>query len=299
VGQRLSRRRWIAGIAIALSVLIVGAVVSTYVGRMAVRRREAGAVETLRGLGFRIEDQFVEEDFPLGRMLPGAARYRYVMRLERPRVTDDELAVLDRLDPDRVATISMLNAEVGDATLRRAARFPHMTLLALGQAIHNPWDPWPTRPSGRMTDAGFAPLAHMTELRTVGLHGPDVTDAALASLSDARKLRELILYGSRVTGAGLAALGPKPELIRLKVGGTRIGDADLAVLGQFPALEELDLRETAVTDAGLARLQALPRLKRLWLGGCNVTDEAVANLKRARPLLAVDRSARPKPPSNR
>lgn len=258
-------------------------------------RREAEAVATIRSLGGRIEDQLVEELIPLGRLLPGAgtAHFRFAISLRNPRVTDADLAVLDQFAADRVASLDVLNCKAGDATLARAARFTKLTLLALGQARTSARAPWPTGPTGLLADSGFRVLDRLPELRTVGLHGPDVTDLALAHLAGARKLRVLILHGSRVTGAGLIALGPKPELTTLKLGGTSFGNDDLSALKHFASLEELDLRDTRVTDAGLSRLADLPHLKQLTLAGCVVSQAAVEALIRQRSSLVVDYAPAP------
>jgi hypothetical protein len=282
----------IAVAAISLLVGCAGLSIIQYRRATAARLREAGAVAALRSLGGEIVGWTIEF-LPLGRLFPGsgAAPFRLAIKLRDPGVTDDHLAVLDDFAADRVSELDFINCMAGDAILARAGRFRGLTLLGLGQARNSKDEPWPTGPTGLLTEAGFAHLDRLTDLEIVGLHGPDVTDRALAHLSGARNLRILILYGSRVTGAGLAALGPKPELSTLKLGGTRFGDDDLAALAQFPTLETLDLRETAVTDSGLPRLKVLTRLKRLSLAGCAVSDAAVDELIRSQPGLAVDHAA--------
>jgi hypothetical protein len=293
VPVRRKRRFLIVGALLLVAISYACVAVLRYRVSHAARLREAGAVESILSLGGEIEDQLVEESVPLGRLLPGsgAARYRFAIRVRNPRVTDDDLAVLDQFDADRVASLDLVNCAVGDATLARAGRFQKLTLLGLGQGRNNKREPWPTGPTDLLTEAGFVHLARLPDLQTVGLHGPDVTDRALAHLAGAQKLRVLILYGSRVTGAGLASLGPKPELSTLKLGGTQIGDDDLPALERFPSLETLDLIETAVTDSGLPRLKVLTHLKRLSLSGCMVSDAAVDALIRARPGLLVDHAA--------
>ena len=286
------RRVLIDGALLSLLVCCASVAVLRYRTAQATWLREAGAVAALHSLGGELEDQFVEELVPLGRLLPGScgARYGFAIKLRNPRVTDGHLAVLDEFEADRVASLDLLNCAVGDATLACAGRFQRLRLLGLGQARNSKDEPWPTGPTGLLSESGFVHLARLPDLQTVGLHGPDVTDRALAHLAGARKLRVLILYGSRVTGAGLAALGLKPELSTLKLGGTKFGDDDLSALEHFRSLESLDLRDTAVTDAGLPRLKVLTRLRRLSLAGCAVSDAAVDALIRMRPGLAVDHS---------
>jgi hypothetical protein len=294
---RRRRRVVIAVASISLLVGCAGLLIVQDRRASAARLREARAVAAIRSLGGEIVDRPVEF-LPFGRVFPGsvAAPLRLVIKLRAPGVTDDRLAVLDDLAADRVSDLDVIDCAAGDATLARAGRFRELTLLGLGQARHSKDEPWPTGPTGLLTEAGFAHLDRLADLEIVGLHGPDVTDAALAHLRGARNLRILILYGSRVTGAGLAALGPKPGLSTLKLGGTRFGDDDLAALAQFPSLETLDLRETGVTDSGLPRLRGLTRLKSLSLAGCAVGDAAVAELIRARPGLAVEHAASSPPP---
>lgn len=288
------RKRLVLVAAALLGALVVGYAAIELIHWRAsqkARRQEDSVLATIRALGGEFALQLSEEMFPLGRIFPGqtAARYRYAIKLRNPLVTDDQLAVLDRLDPDRVAMLDLLCGKLGDPTLARASRFPKLTLLGLGQARSSPAEAWPTNAAGLFTEQGFACLDRLPELETLGLHGPDFTDAALAHLRGANALRVLILYGTRVTGKGLAALGPKPDLTTLKLGGTKCGDADLAALENFPNLEVLDLRDTAITDAGVAQLQSLKRLKLVILAGCPVSDAAVDALKSVRPGLVVGR----------
>ncbi len=289
---RIRQRLVIMFSVFSLFVACAGFSIVQYRRATAARLREVAVVARFRSLGGEVVDR-PGELLPLGRWIPGgrAAPSGLAIKLRVTDVRDDDLTALDNLAADRVSEIDFINCAAGDATLARVGRFRKLTLLALGRARNSKEESWPTGPIGLLSESGFVHLDRLPDLEIVGLHGPDVTDPALAHLQSAWKLRTLILYGSRVTGAGLAALGPKPDLVTLKLGGTRIGDDDLAVLTLFPALETLDLRETAVTDAGLPRLKALSRLKRLSLESCAVSDAAVGALIRAKPGLAVGRSA--------
>ena len=184
IAGRRKRRIVIAGAVLGLAVTFAGVAIFQHGRSRAARRREARAVAALRSLGAEVEDQLT---FPLGVLLPGtgAAGYRFAVRLRNRSVTDNRLAVLDEFDADRVGSLDLLNCAVGDLTLARAGRFHRLTLLGLGQARKSQAEPWPTGPTGLLSEAGFVHLARMPDLQTVGLHGPDVTDLALVHLAGA------------------------------------------------------------------------------------------------------------------
>ena len=177
------RRRWVV-VAVTLLSLLVGCAgfsIVQYRRTSAARLREARAVASLRSLGGEIVDRPIEL-LPLGGLFPGSgvAPFRLAIKLRHPGVTDDHLAVLDDFAADRVSELDFINCVAGDATLARAGRFRKLTLLGLGQARNRKDEPWPTGPTGLLTDAGFEYLDRLPDLEIVGLHGPDVTDRALA-----------------------------------------------------------------------------------------------------------------------
>ncbi len=113
------RRRRRVAIGVALLSLLVGCAgfsIVEYRRASAARLREARAVAALRSLGGELEDQ---PTAPFGQLLPGtgAAGYRFAVRLRNPDVTDDQLALLNEFDTDRVGSLDLLNCAVGDATL--------------------------------------------------------------------------------------------------------------------------------------------------------------------------------------
>ena len=164
----------ITGVLIVAATLTSVAVIQ-YNMFIAARLREGTAVAAVRSLGGEIEDQPVA---PFGPLLAGigAGGYRFAIKLRNPAVTDDQLAALDDLGADRVASLDLLNCAIGDATLVPTGRFDRLTLLGLGQARNSKAEPWPSGPAGLLTETGFVHLARLPELETVGLHGPDVTD---------------------------------------------------------------------------------------------------------------------------
>jgi hypothetical protein len=122
------------------------------------------------------------------------------------------------------------------------------------------------------------PLAHLTELEWLDLHGTGITDAGLAPVAGFHKLKFLRLNGTRVGDAGLAHLRHLPLLKTLYLGGAAVGDAGLAYLGHLPMLEVLSLDNTAVGDAGLAHINQLPKLSYLSLDGTRMGDKGIAHL---------------------
>jgi hypothetical protein len=99
------------------------------------------------------------------------------------------------------------------------------------------------------------------KLAVLDLAGTRVTDAGLAHLAGLTNLRTLRLEDTQVTDAGLKYLAPLKKLTELDLRGTRVTDAGLEVLAGFPNLQKLLLDKSQATDAGVAKLQkARPKL---------------------------------------
>jgi hypothetical protein len=159
-------------------------------------------------------------------------------------------------------------------------------------------------------DADLAPLAAMTDLRTLMLPGPGISDAGLVHLRGMAKMHSLALIDNHVTSAGLEhlrsmtllasldldrsrveSLAPIRQLARLRrvlIASTPIADAALTDLKGLDQLEFLDLSETQVTDAGLERLRRLKKLRTLRVRGTAVSSEAIAALRQELPLLVPE-----------
>lgn len=134
---------------------------------------------------------------PLAQLKP-----RQSARQEAEQLADElgiSITALSEKDPWLQANTSLAGTNFGDADLAR------LTPLALNLR-------WLDLAGTRVTDAGLAVLASMTNLTRLHLERTGVTDAGLAHLAGLRDLEYLNLYGTAVTDAGLARLRPLRKL---------------------------------------------------------------------------------------
>jgi hypothetical protein len=144
----------------------------------------------------------------------------------------------------------------------------------------------------RVTDRGYAAIARLPRLTSLGLGGPRLSDAAIAPLADAPALIELgpILFGDgafvyigripklekltnmynrATTDAATRHLRNHPRLVHYSAFGTQITDESLRILAGFPRLETIEFENCAsITDDGLRDLTRLPRLRCLSAWSC-------------------------------
>jgi hypothetical protein len=123
--------------------------------------------------------------------------------------------------------------------------------------------------SDRVTDEGLKHLASFRELEKVelgGWHSP-MTDAGFAALRGLPELRAIGGWWSRkLTDAGVKpTLASCPALEDANFGGTALGDGLIEAMAGKPGVWRVFCGEGA-TDAGLARLRDIPRFAR-WSGG--------------------------------
>ncbi len=105
------------------------------------------------------------------------------------------------------------------------------------------------------TEIGLlAPVAQ--QVWDLNLGGSKVTDAGLAPVAQLTNLRRLRLEKTAVTDAGLAHLKGLANLEYLNLYGTPVTDAGLANLEGLKNLKNLYLWQSQVTDAGVAKLKA-------------------------------------------
>jgi len=148
---------------------------------------------------------------------------------------------------------------------------------------------WGRRCDG-LRSKGFAALAKLPALRSLGASCQHVEDWALAKLPEFPSLREITPVNMR--DEGFRHIGRCEQLERLTcmycrettdaatahitklrikyyyAGLTLITDRSLELLGTMPSLEEIELYECrGVTDAGLVSLTGLPRLRRVDVAG--------------------------------
>ena len=124
-------------------------------GRPAGHLDEAAAVEAIQRLGGKVDYDG-----------EGADRRVVKVYLHQTPVTDDDLAVLEKL--------------------------PKLRNLFLGQT--------------KIGDAGLVHLEQATELETLSVNATNLTDAGLKSLEGLKHLKTLNLQETRVTAAGVAQL---------------------------------------------------------------------------------------------
>ena len=135
-----------------------------------------------------------------------------------------------------------------------------------------------------ITDAGLANLTGLKNMWFLGLNGTMVSDAGLKHLVENSKITVLYLNGTRVTDAGLLFLETMKDMHWLDLGATGVTDAGLARLGHMSELQLLHLNSTAITDAGLAHLTKLPNIQSLHLSNTKITDLGMLQLAKLRKL---------------
>jgi hypothetical protein len=108
-------------------------------------------------------------------------------------------------------------------------------------------------------------IAHLSELRSLGMKGLSLVGADLSALMPATHLEFLDLDGSTIGDAELASLNAT-NLAHLILRGTHVENDGLLTLAGHESLESLDLRDTAITHMGFAGIAAFPRLRSLSVG---------------------------------
>jgi hypothetical protein len=144
----------------------------------------------------------------------------------------------------------------------------------------------------RVTDRGFAAIARLSRLRSLGAGGPRLTAAALAPFVETATLEDLgpILFGDdafvfigrlprlqrltnmynrATTDAATRHLRDHPRLSQYSAFGTQITDESLEILAGLPVLERLGFENCAdITDTGLRALARASRLRRVRVWSC-------------------------------
>ncbi len=151
---------------------------------------------------------------------------------------------------------------------------------------------WETPKEDRLTGKGFGALAELPRLEQLNFAGSTVTDEGLAALRAVKQLREVVLYHTWTSDAGMKHLSGLTGLRKVDVGpqfSMRIGDAGVADLATLPALEELKVQETILTYAGsLGRLKQCKALKKLILDRVDAQDAEIERLRNELPGVSVE-----------
>lgn len=112
------------------------------------------------------------------------------------------------------------------------------------------------------------------------LDGSRLTEAGYAALKELPNLRKLVLNRASVTEKTVAAIGELKTLRTLALIGGGASDAEVAGLKKLTRLESLDLSQNPrVTDKGMAAVRALERLEFLYLAETSITDKGLFELK--------------------
>lgn len=133
--------------------------------------------------------------------------------------------------------------------------------------------------------ADFAPLAGMRKLRRLWAGDTFVVD--LAPLAKLTALEDLDLHGTGVRDEGIVHLAGLKGLRRLDLQGTAITDAAVETLENLPNLESLNLYRTKLSNAGLARLSKLKKLREIDVRYTRVTASGYDGLRAALPGARV------------
>lgn len=220
----------------------------------------------------------------------------------------DDAALSQLVGHPNLTNISLMFTSVSDEGLQ------HLTTMGRLQAVTVACRPTGKLP--RLTDAGLAHLARITDLQNVQLKYWDVSDDGVTRLAAAcPTLRVLALdQCKRVTSVGVAHLATLPELWLLKLTGaslgpdaaqslasltqvtqltlvdTGIGDETLEAISTLSQLRHLDLQNTEITDDGLQHVARL-KLDSLMLGNTAVSDKGIEHLRGIPGLSSLNMSS--------
>jgi Leucine-rich repeat (LRR) protein len=114
----------------------------------------------------------------------------------------------------------------------------------------------------------LTPLAGLTELEDLDLHGTPIGEESITHLAGLRALRRLDLQGTNISDAAVATLEQLSNLETLNLYRTKISNAGLERLSKLSKLRDIDVRYTRVTASGYEALRAaLPRARIQFAGG--------------------------------
>ncbi|HEU0120811.1 MAG TPA: hypothetical protein VFQ91_09825 [Bryobacteraceae bacterium] len=114
----------------------------------------------------------------------------------------------------------------------------------------------------------LAPLAAMTRMEDLDLHGTGIRDESLIALAGMQSLRRLDLQGTALTDAAAEQLARLTNLESLNLYRTKISNAGLEKLRTLRKLRQIDIRYTRVTASGVEVFRAaLPQARVQFAGG--------------------------------
>jgi hypothetical protein len=142
----------------------------------------------------------------------------------------------------------------------------------------------------KCTDAGFAQLKQLPNLRKLSLGKSVMGEASTAAIAQCKELRVLYLAGSGLSDVELAALKKLTLLESLDISDNpQVTDAGMATVKSLERLQVLNLSKTALTDRGLMELKPLDGLRSLQAVGTKVTAGAAEKFADEMPNLRIVR----------
>ncbi len=201
----------------------------------------------------------------------------------RDNIIDDELLRKIALMLGRLRGLSLPNDSyssgniVSAAELSRLAKLPFLKTLDL-------WN------CSEIDGTGFAHIADLNSVRSLGLTWSSITNEQLAPLAKLTSLQALKLSECHsLFGPGLAHLKNLTSLKKLDLVGFNLGNEDLEYLKDLTSLQVLNLSHcNALSDAGLAHLTNLTSLQTLILKGANIANAGLAHLANLTSLETLD-----------
>jgi hypothetical protein len=136
-----------------------------------------------------------------------------------------------------------------------------------------------------ITDASFAHLASLINLRLLMMDCTGMNGAGVTSLASANQLERLSFSVGAMSSEGLRQVGTLKGLKALSMWWDKVADADLIHFKAMENLEYLDMNGCGITEEGLAHLVALKKLNNLNIAGCRT--RAILKYARAWPALKI------------
>ena len=127
----------------------------------------------------------------------------------------------------------------------------------------------------KLTDAGMAHFAGLTELDDLDLMRVPISDEASSTIAGLTKLRILFLRGTLIGGDGLVHLKDMKQLRKLDLSETGANDAGMKYLAGMNELVWLNLWNTMVGNDGVAEVVKLPKIQYLNLDNTRIDDDAL------------------------
>ena len=194
--------------------------------------------------------------------------------------------ILNGFGPDDLTGLEMQTEEPMRvlATVRAWKRLKHLSFF---NSLTKVWPGFERYDESPISDRFLPLIDNLTDLKSLGLCGPNVTGPAILRLSLLKELQCLQL--KRISGARplLAALQKYPNLKELWLVAMDTTDEDLEYLVKMENLETLRIRRGHITPASVSYFKRMPRLKQLYIDKHWTEPELVA-FKKALPFCRFE-----------